>query len=411
MQAQRMKNNPRRAAIAPLTAAMVIPLLAMVAFSVDMGWLVVVETQLQNSADAAALAGTQELMGPYVQWSLPGLSANQKNVIRAIAIQNAIATTRQYASYNTAGDVTLTVLDTDIEVGYTDAQGNYDPNPPWTIFPNTVGVTLRRDAQANQPVSLFFAPVLGCNSMPLTAYARAATMEGNVNTLLALPNTSARILPVALDVNIWRKFYQTGQSPDGTVHLNATNGLPELLIYPDKWQTDPNQPGSFGLVDTGVPSNNVPAFRAWITTGTTPNDINYLVTNGLVPVSPTAPEPWKVGPGLKSTLVPSFQSVEGEPNLIPIFVPVKPYTGTSTYQPTTGVGQNATYAIIGFVGVAVTNATGSGNSINISIQPTASIDPVGFIPTPQPGGTSSNNVSTSQVTVPQTTFTSPKLVK
>jgi Flp pilus assembly protein TadG len=405
------RESRRRAAIVPLTAILIIPLLAMVAFSVDIGWLVVVETQLQNSADAAALAGTQELVTPYVAWSLPGISGAQQNTIRNNAIQSAIATAKQYAAYNTAGNVQLTLLDTDIEVGYTDAQGNYNPNPPLSVFPNTVGITARRDASANGSVNLFFAPVLGTSSIPLTAYARAATMEGNVNTLFALPNTNAHILPVALDVNIWRQFYQTGKSPDGQVYLNANNSLPELQVYPDKWQTDPNQPGSFGLVDTGIPNSSVPAFRNWLNSGQTPNDINYLVTNNLVPVSPSAPEPWKVGPGLQSSVVCNFASVSGEPNLIPLFVPVQPYTGTSTYQPTTGVGQNATYAIIGFVGITVTNANGSGNNINISIQPTASIDPTGYIPTPQPGGSTSSNVSTASVSVPQTTFTSPKLVK
>jgi Flp pilus assembly protein TadG len=411
MRAPRPEAGGRRAAIAPLTAFMLIPLLAMVAFSVDLGWLVVVETELQNSADAAALAGTQQLIGPYVQWSLPGLTQAQKNDIRTSAIQSATATARQYAGYNSAGGIPLILLDADIEVGYTDAQGNYNPNPSNDVFPNTVAVTARRDSSANNPVSLFFAPVIGTNSVALQAYARGGVQEGNVQNLMALPNTNAHILPVALDVNIWNQFYQTGKSPDGSVHTNAINNYPELQVYPDKWQTSPTQPGSFGLIDTGTPSNSTPAFRSWITNGDTPNDINYLVSNGLVPVSPTSPQSWKVGPGLKSTLTSTFQLVIGEPNLIPIFQPVIPYTGTGTYQPTTGVGQNATYAVIGFVGVTVSYANGTGSGMVISIQPMASVDPTGFIPNPKPGGTTNSSLGGPLSTIPQTTFTSPKLIK
>jgi Flp pilus assembly protein TadG len=398
---------------------MVIPLLAMVAFSVDIGWLVTVETELQNSADAAALAGTQQLMGPYVQWSLPTLTGAQRNTIRNNAIIAARTAAKNYASYNQAGNVTLTVLDGDIQVGYTDAQGNYNANPSTSTFPNTVAITLRRDSSANTPVKLFFAPVLGTSTVPMTAYARAAAMEGDVTTLKAIPNTDAHILPVALDVNIWNQFLKDGKTQwDGTVHLNATNGLPELQVYPDKWTTG-NNPGSFGLIDVGPPQNNVPAFRTWIDTGETPNDISYLLNNNLLPVSPTNGKQWKCGPGLKSTLESNFQSEMWNQNLIPLFQPVKAYdpNNPNNYQAQTGNGQNATYDVIGFVGVTISTASGSGSNMVISIQPMANVDPTGVISVTRPMGTGTSGsgtlggVSGSSVTAFQTTFTSPKLVK
>jgi Flp pilus assembly protein TadG len=397
---------------------MVIPLLAMVAFSVDLGWLVTVQTELQNSADAAALAGTQKLMDPYVQWALPGVSATQQNQIRNQAIADAKAAAKQYAGFNQAGGVPLTLNDNDIEVGYTDQQGNYNPNPDLTVFPNTVAVTVRRDDLANGQVSLFFAPVLGTNAVPLSAYARAATFAGNVQSLKALPNTDAHILPVALDVNVWNQFYATGKSPDGNIYNSPLNGLPQLQVYP--WGT--NTPGSFGLLDTGPPANNVPAFRTWINDGQTPNDINYLLHNELLPVSPQAAKPWKCGPGLKSTLQIDFASQINVPVLIPIFQPVS----TAPYVAATAQGQGATYAIIGFVGVKVTQATGSGSSMNISIQPAANVDPTAVIPNATPGGStnsglggSSGGLSVGGINLlggansgtPPTTFTSPKLVQ
>jgi hypothetical protein len=171
---------------------------------------------------------------------------------------------------------------------------------------------------------------------------------------------------------------------------------------------DTNTPSSFGLVDTGVPSNNAPAFRNWIDNGSTPNDISYLLKNGLLPVSPSAAAPWKVGPGLQSTLITNFQSQLSVPNLIPLFVP---YSPLPNYIAAAGDGQNGTYAIIGFVGVSITQADGSGaQSLTVSIQPSAIVDPTEVISNPVPAGTQGTTaIGTSGTT--QTTFVSAKLTQ
>jgi hypothetical protein len=387
----------RRGAIAPLTAILLIPLLAMVAFSVDLAYLVTVQTDLQNVADASALAGAQELIVPYVLWSLPGQTSTTQHALRSNAISAARQAAKDYASANVAGGVNITLLDSDIEVGYTDGQGNYNPNPPDSTFPNTVHITVRRDTTANTSVSMFFAPVLGTNSVDLSASAKAVDYEGEINTLKSIPGVEAHILPVALDINVWRTFYNTGKSPDGTVH-NAPNGYPELQVYP----TDTNTPGSFGLIDTGPPANNAPAFRKWIDYGDTPNDINYLLNNNLLPVSLSAPQPWKVGPGLTDTLKDDFQEQMGHRNLIPLFVPYQ----RNPYVAAQGQGQGATYSTVGFVGVDITEVTGSGSTLNISIQPTGAIDPTGVITTYRPLGTGTSVFGGSS-----TTFTAPKLTQ
>jgi hypothetical protein len=155
-----------------------------------------------------------------------------------------------------------------------------------------------------------------------------------------------------------------------------------------------------------VPSNSTPAFRSWIDNGDTPNDISYLLTNNLLPVSPSAPQQWKCGPGLKSTLVTDFQSEMGKPNLIPLFTPV---TTPPNYVAETGNGQNATYAVVGFVGVTITQATGSGNNMNISIQPMANVDPTAILSNIGPArATQTLNIGTGSMA---TTFVSAKLTQ
>jgi hypothetical protein len=196
---------------------------------------------------------------------------------------------------------------------------------------------------------------------------------------------------VALDINVWSNYsngnfvFASGtfvSSPSPYLTSNnitaASNNLPQLQVYPN----NTNTPGSFGLIDVGVPSNNAPAFRNWIDNGETPNDIGYLLKNNLLPVSLSAPAPWKVGPGLNSTLLSSFQSVMGDSNLIPLFQPASPLPG---YVAASGTGQGATYAVVGFAGVTITKAAGNGNNnMNISIQPSAIVDPTAVIPYAMP---------------------------
>jgi hypothetical protein len=127
---------------------------------------------------------------------------------------------------------------------------------------------------------------------------------------------------------------------------------------------------------------------------------------------PQLPAPWKVGPGLKSTLVTNFQQAMGVPNLIPLFVPVNPPnigapSPGSNYVAASNTGQNATYAIIGFAGVTVTQATGDGNNMVIAIQPSAVLDPTAVLTNLSPArATQQTWFGTSQ-----TTFVSAKLTR
>ncbi len=255
---------------------------------------------------------------------------------------------------------------------------------------------------------MFFAPIFGLSTSNLTATASATIYAGDVTSLQVIPGVNAHILPVALDVNVWTNFMKgnfTSPWLNGVV-TTASNGNPQLQVYIQSTNT----PGSFGLLDVGVPSNNTPAFRNWIDSGSTPNDISYLLNNGLLPVSPSDPQQWKCGPGLKSTLLSNFQSQIGNPNLIPLFVPVSPTGSTeptaSNYVAASGTGQNATYAVVGFAGVQISQADGSGGGLTVSIQPCAIVDPTEVILDAKPAGSSLTVFGTSQ-----TTFVSAKLTR
>jgi Flp pilus assembly protein TadG len=399
----------------------------MLAFSIDIGYVALVAADLQTAADAAALAGAERLQELYVRYTLPGQSY-QNDILTAATTHTTggpMAIAEAFASYNKAGNVNITVRDQDVTFSYLDASGTFHTNY-WAQgltggFPNSITVVARRDNVQNTPLLLFFGPIFGFTTKNLTATATATIYSGDVTSLRAIPGITAHILPVALDVNVWKTFYATGLSPDGVKHL-ASNGDPQLHVYPlGPWDsaTSTNTPGSFGLIDVGPPTNSVPAFRNWIDTGETPNDINWLVSNGMLPVSQGSPKNWKVGPGLKSTLQPNFYSQLGVPNLIPLFMPetISPtqqasgWQGVSTgpsYVAANGTGQNATYAVVGFAGVTITQADGNGSNMDISIQPYANVDPTAFVPNPKPAGTQTSEFGFSTKI---TTFISAKLTQ
>src|SRR5262245_3351774 len=253
-----------RGAVIPLFAILLVPLLGMLAFSIDIGYIALVRTDLQTAADAAALAGAEKLQALYVQYAMPGQP--YRSTILTNATTNTpgspMDTAEKFASYNKAGNVTIRVRDQDVSFGFVDGNGAYHANYNGAGlgggFPNSITVIARRDRIQNSPVSLFFGPVFGFATKELEATATATVYSGDATSLQAIPGVNAHILPVALDMNVWQKFYQTGQSPDGQIYY-APNGYPQLLIYPlGPWDSAraTNTPGSFGLIDVGPPANN-----------------------------------------------------------------------------------------------------------------------------------------------------------
>ena len=79
-QQRREARGPRRGAIVPLTALLLVVLLGMLAFAIDLSYASEVESELQNVADAAALAGAGKLQELFVQYNSPG-QTNQSQIV------------------------------------------------------------------------------------------------------------------------------------------------------------------------------------------------------------------------------------------------------------------------------------------------------------------------------------------
>ena len=412
MKCARLHKARRRGAVAPLVAVLMVVLLGMVAFAVDVGWMGIAQAELQNAADAAALAGAGQLMDPCVQFSLPGQTvANQASILSA-AQASAKTYAKDFASHNRAGGVSnLVLLDSDIEFGFTDSTGKYTKytSSPWggaTGFPNTIKVTLRLDdtAGGNGPLGLFFGGVLGRGATNLTATASATIYTGSVDTFSGSPN--ARLLPMTLDVNAWNNFLATGVSSDGLLHLDG-NGVPQMQVYPSPALAS----GNFGMLSLNDSSGDASSISNWIDYGLSSGDLKALQSANLLPLSKhdTTQWDWSGASGFKSSDLNSL--TVGDTYLLPLFKPVVATPG-ATYQATDntagpatpgsgGTGSNAYYQIVQFVGVKVTQLD---KSTDVFFQPTYVLDASAIMSTgsvtPATSGSSSNLV---------TTFTAPKL--
>ncbi|HEV2969153.1 MAG TPA: pilus assembly protein TadG-related protein [Pirellulales bacterium] len=396
-----------------LVALLLVPFMGMVAFALDIAWIVQSRSDLQSTADAAALAGAEQLMNGFVQYSLPGQTL--QSTILSTAESNAKTYAKNFASYNTAGGVSsLALNDADIQFGFTDASNNFTASPTYSGFPNTVKVTMRLDSNANGQLKLFFAPIFGVNSTPVTATAAATIFTANVVNFQATPPTTAGVLPMTMDINAWNTFIQSGVSSDGTTHAGS-NGAPQMQVYP----SPTGAPGNFGMLSLDDSSNSASAIKGWIDNGLGASDLATLQSANLLPLTqPTTPVwNWKGVPGFKASDLNSL--TVGQNFLLPIFEPVVGTPGAAqeaasgaTYQATDdstgtatpgsgGHGSNSYYNIVEFVGVQITQLDKSSDAY---IQPVAVMDPTAVYDqsSATPAGTTATLV---------TTFTTPKLTQ
>ncbi len=136
---------PRRGAILVLAALVMVLVFAFAAFSIDVGYMSLTKTELQNAADAAALGAAREL-------------PHGESIVRGAA--------KEIALENEAAELPVSVYDADIEVGTFDFETKtFVPDTP---LANAVRVTTRVD---DQP--LFFAPVIKQYDFNMSARATA----------------------------------------------------------------------------------------------------------------------------------------------------------------------------------------------------------------------------------------------
>jgi Flp pilus assembly protein TadG len=246
-----------RAGVATIIAVMLSALLAMIAAGVDLGLLYTTKAELQNAADAAALAGAATL----ITWDASNHVSAQSDT--------ALATAQQVALANQAGGVSLELLEQDVTMGlWAASAAQFDPehigpssNPDYL---SACRVVLRRDSLANGPVGTLFAGVVGLTQVPITATATAHlgyagdVPAGTVDLPIAIKDTalqggsgpncgeSIEFHAEGNENAEWTTFFTSpANDPHVMDYLNGTLPMPALNL------------GDQVNVTNGVLSNNV----------------------------------------------------------------------------------------------------------------------------------------------------------
>ncbi|MFT5303568.1 MAG: hypothetical protein ACI814_004388, partial [Mariniblastus sp.] len=307
-----------------LVIVLMVPLLGLLAFSIDYGFLLFVQTDLQRTADQAALAAVRELT--------PDQYGNQD-------LAKVRATVREYVQLNLGDD--FVVQDSDIEIGRYDSPKIYDELVILNtgIF-DTVRISLRRDEEANHSVVLYFAKLIDHDAAGVSVQAAAVLQRARYI------GPGADVFPFAIEQKAWNVLGQ-GET---------------LAIYGDGRIEDEfgqQIPGNWGTVDIGSASNSASSLSNQILSGLTQDDLDSLYNQNRISTTEYIDSGLVIklngDTGLSAGLKFAVRDVETQMRIAPV------------YREMIGQGGNLEFEIIEWVAIEVVNSSWHGSQ-NSSIE-------------------------------------------
>jgi hypothetical protein len=345
------KHSFRRGTVLVFTVLMMIGMLGMLALAVDIGYVFVVDSELQRTADAAALAAAWDLIGD-------GDLADPDNPLSAV--QMARATAVRFTGLNRAGGQAPLLAPADTDVG---RLVNFGSSAPMDYSDpalyNAVRVRVGRTSERNGEVGLFFAKALGIDSCPLEAEATAAFVSSFRGFRVPSSGENLNILPFALDQTTWDALMAgnggddwTWDAEDGRV-VSGDDDVLEVNLFPQ----GTGSPGNRGTVDIGSSNNSTNDIKRQILEGISQADLDYI--GGKLEFNDDGKLYLNGDTGISAAVKAQLEQIKGQPRIIPIFSSV------------TGPGNNAEYTIVAFVGVRIMEVklTGSMSSKRVIVQP------------------------------------------
>ncbi len=336
-----------------LTAFMMVGMFALLAMAVDIGYLQVVESELQRSADSAAISGA---------WELIAQGVNGGDALSAAGEARTVAA--EYAAKNPVGCVAPGLAAGDATVGFIRNPGAslaMDFTDPSRF--NAVEIQVRRASDQNGEVPLFFARVLGMDSQAMQTSATAMFLN---NFGGFRPPTgeggNLMILPFALDNATWEDLCNGVGDDNWTwdrknkAVVSGSDGILEVNLFPQ----GTGSPGNRGTVDIGPSNNSTCDIARQIVEGISAADMQALVdggrslefdSNGVLALNGDT--------GISAGVKDELASIKGQPRIIPVFDRVE------------GPGNNAEYTITKFVGVRIMEVklTGKMSGKCVMVQP------------------------------------------
>jgi Flp pilus assembly protein TadG len=324
MGTRKLRRN-RSGAVAVLALCLMIVMLGVIALAVDIGYMVYVDTELQRTADAAAIAAT---------WKLVELRGTAQP-LDSTALADIRSAAGRYAGLNRVANATISLTSDDTCIGQLpypfSANSNLSFDDP-TRF-NAVKVRVRKTSSQNGSVALFFARVLGVSTCDMEREAMAAFIDSPKGIRVPYNNENVQMLPFALDSDTWGKL-KRGE-------------VTEANLYPDSTSLPA---GNRGTVDIGSPNNSTADISRQIRYGVSPSDLAYL--GGTLALNDAGVLYLNGDTGISAGVKDDLASIIGKPRIIPIFSQVS------------GPGNNATYTITDFGGIRITSVKLTGSPAN-----------------------------------------------
>jgi Flp pilus assembly protein TadG len=345
----------RKGAISVLAAILAIVLVGMVAFSVDIGYVLSAKEELQRTADATALAACWE----YGQQLSKGSNATN-------AATHARSTAVQYAALNSVTGHPMTVNTNssndpagDIVFGYmSDFNSSSNAFQTGGTYHNAVRVRLHKTSSSNGEVPYFFAKVFGKHGQTLHSEATAGMIRDISGFQCPCSGANLNLLPYALDKQTWQNLVDNSgtdkyrwNAATGQVE-NGSDGWVEVNLFPQ----GTGSPGNRGTVDIGNSNNSTADLARQILEGISPADLAYH--GGELKFGPDGKLLLNGDTGISAGVKDELAAIIGQPRVIPIFETVS------------GNGNNAMYTIVKWQGIRIVavKLTGSMSQKYVMIQ-------------------------------------------
>jgi hypothetical protein len=352
---RRRRQRPRRSGtIVVLTVFMMVVLFAALAFAIDLGVVFTAQTEMQRTADSAAIAGAWNLL----EQELEAPAAFQKT---APVYNTAV----QFASFNPVLNAAPQLGDGDVTIGriddLADREAAIDTSP--VNHYNAVEVRVRRNQDRNGELPLFFARVMGFESVASDLSAMAGYYGAFSGFRTPSDGSNLGILPIALDQDTWDNLVDNKigtdnfcWNPDTKQVESGSDGILEVNLYPQ----GVGLPGNRGTVDIGSSGNSTADIKRQILEGISPEDLAHHggkleFVNGVLPLNGDT--------GISAAVKDQLNQIKGSPRCIPVF------------SSASGNGNNANFTIVKFVGVRILEVqlTGKMSSKRVMVQPAGTI--------------------------------------
>jgi Flp pilus assembly protein TadG len=353
---RRINRKHRRGVVAVLAAILSIVLIGMVAFSVDVGYVLSAKEELQRSADASALAACWEYGG---QLGKGHTSTDAAGLARNVAVQYALL--NDVTNHGVTVDPNVSnAAEGNVVFGYISDFG--DSNSPFLTgnpaLYNAVRVRMHKNEAENGKVPYFFARVFGLQGQALESTATAGIIRNVRGFQIPSDGSNVDILPFALDYDTWEHLCN-GNSTDEYRWDSATgeskpgcDGLVEVNLYPQ----GTGSPGNRGTVDIGGCNNSTADIARQILEGVSPDDLAHH--GGKLEFNDQGKLYLNGDTGISAGVKDELASIIGKPRTIPIF------------QAVNGNGNNANYTIVKWQGIRIMDVklTGPMSKKHVTIQ-------------------------------------------